>query len=148
MAEQESAAMWKLYARTEEAICVRSTFAKLSNLLPEDVFVGQLIYVDYDRHIVPYGNILWPYVHKRRSFEHERELRALIADMQGAFSSPPSEPPCDGVWRSIDLEALIDSVYVAPTAPGWFKDTVQATMKQFGLHLPLVRSALDESPLW
>jgi hypothetical protein len=148
MAEQESAAMWKLYARTEEAICVRSTFTKLSNLVPEDVFVGRVFYIDYDRQVVPFNNLLWPYIHKRRSFEHERELRAVIVDMKGAFSSPPSEPPPDGVWRGIDLAALIESVYVAPTAPVWFKDTVHATIKQFEFKFPVVRSTLDESPLW
>lgn len=148
MGEHESAAMWKLYARTEEAICVRSTFAKLERLLPDDVFVGRVIYVDYEKHVIPFGNILWPYVHKRKSFEHEQELRALIPDFKNAFSSPPIEPTASGVWRIVDLSALIDRVYIAPTAPEWFMNTVHATIKQFGYNIPVIRSALDDSPLW
>jgi hypothetical protein len=148
MAEHESAAMWKLYARTEEAICVRSTFAKLRDILPNDAYTGQVIYIDYDQQIVPFGNLLWPYVHKRKSFEHERELRALIPDFKNAFSSPPAEPLSSGIWRAIDLSLLIDRIYIAPTAPEWFMETVQATVKQFGFTFPVVRSALDESPLW
>ena len=148
MSEYESAAMWKLYARTEEAICVRSTYAKLSAALPEDVLLGEVIYIDYDQHIVPFGNLLWPYIHKRKSFEHERELRAIIADLPAGLADPPKEPPATGVWREVDLVFLIDRVYVAPTAPEWFLETVQATLQQFGFTFPVVRSALDENPLW
>lgn len=148
MSEHESAAMWKLYARTEEAICVRSTYAKLNAALPSDVFLGEVIYIDYEQHVVPLGNLLTPYVHKRRSFEHERELRALIADMAAAFEQPRKEPPTSGVWRDIDLTSVIDRIHLAPTAPDWFTETVQTTIKQFGFNFDVVRSGLDESPLW
>ena len=147
MAEHESAAMWKLYARTEEAICVRSTYAKLESLLGDDVFVGRVIYIDYDQYMIPLGNILWPYVHKRKSFEHEQELRALIPDLKNGFSNEAIQQP-PGIWRDIDLNALIDHIYIAPTAPEWFVHTVQETLKQFGHAFPVVRSALDENPLW
>ncbi len=148
MSEHESAAMWKLYARTEEAICVRSTYGALAAGLPEDVFVGKVIYIDYEQHIVPSGNLLWPYIHKRRSFEHERELRALIADFTAISTIPRPEPLETGVWRDVDLSSIIDRVYIAPTAPAWFVETVTATIHQFGFMFPVIRSALDESPLW
>jgi hypothetical protein len=147
MAEQESAAMWKLYARTEEAVCVRSTYAKLRNFLPSGVFVGRVIYIDYAQQVIGLNNVLWPCVHKRKSFEHERELRAVISDLANAFSTT-KVPPDDGVWQDVDLASLIESVYIAPTAPIWFKNTVQDTITQFGYRFPVVRSTLDESPLW
>jgi hypothetical protein len=148
MSEYESAAMWKLYARTEEAICVRSTYAKLSDALPDDVLVGEVIYIDYEQYIVPFDNVLWPYIHKRKSFEHERELRALIADISALMATPRSDPPVAGVWRDVDLVSIIDRVYIAPTAPEWFLETVQATIQQFGFTFPVIRSSLDENPLW
>lgn len=107
MSEHESAAMWKVYARTEEAICIRSTYAKLSTLLPDDVFVGQVVYIDYDKQSLPINNFLWPYVHKRKSFEHERELRALIADFSYLKKQPRPAPPVIGLWRNVDLITLI-----------------------------------------
>jgi methionine synthase II (cobalamin-independent) len=148
MSEHESAAMWKLYARTEEAICVRSSYAKLSAALPKDVFLGEVIYIDYEQHAIPLGNLLGPYIFKRKSFEHERELRALIADLASGLTNPAETAPAAGVWRDVDLVALIDRIYVAPTAPEWFLETVQATLRQFGFAFPVVRSALDEAPLW
>ena len=47
MSEHESAAMWKLYARTEEAVCIRSTYARLQKALPDDVYLGRVQYIDY-----------------------------------------------------------------------------------------------------
>jgi hypothetical protein len=148
MAEHESAGMWKLYSRTEEAICIRSTFSKLCSALPDDVYVGQVIYIDYEQQFLPIDNLLWPYMHKRRSFEHERELRALIPDLSSLSKSPRPEPPAAGVWRDTDLSSVIEHVHIAPTAPQWFKETVEATIKQFGFEFKVTRSILDESPMW
>jgi hypothetical protein len=40
MNEHESAAMWRLYTSASEAVCVQSTFARLSNVLPHYVNAG------------------------------------------------------------------------------------------------------------
>ena len=41
MNESESAAMWKLFSpATEQSICIQSTYARLRELLPEDVYLG------------------------------------------------------------------------------------------------------------
>jgi hypothetical protein len=158
MSEYESAAMWKMYARTEEAICIRSTFSKLSSLLPEKANVGCVKYIDYSNTTIDYQNLLSPYIHKRISFEHEREVRALIIGNNGykAWSVekgllPKSEMPIPlegGIWQNVNLEKLIDKVYVAPTAPNWFKETVEQTIQKFDFKLAVVQSSLDDSPVW
>jgi hypothetical protein len=70
----ESAAMWKLYARTDEAVAIQSTYTRLRAALPDDAYVGVVKYIDYDTDSIPEDNVFWPYVHKRKSFEHEKEL--------------------------------------------------------------------------
>jgi hypothetical protein len=147
MSEFESAAMWKLYARTEEAICIRSTFAKLDSLLPSDVYAGKITYVPYESAEFPI-DVFSPFIYKRMSFEHEREIRALYVDpsLRYGESNDPLRPL--GKWVSLDLSQLIGGVYVAPTTPEWFFDTVRATIKQFGFDFQVHRSKLDESPLW
>jgi hypothetical protein len=147
MSELESEAMWKLYARTEEAICIRSTFTKLDSLLPSNVYVGKVSYVSYDSAEFPI-DVFSPFIYKRMSFEHEREVRALFVDpsLRYGEANDPLRP--FGRWMPLDLSQLIDGVYVAPTAPEWFLDAVRATIKQFGFDFPIHRSKLDESPLW
>src|SRR5207247_223935 len=81
MNEGESAAMWKLYTVTNESVCIQSTYRRLRDTLPEDQFAVSVVhYIDYESEWLPEGNLMYPYVHKRRSFAHERELRALHFD--------------------------------------------------------------------
>jgi hypothetical protein len=147
LSKHESAAMWKIYSRSEESVSIRTSFRKLQLLLPEDVFLGCVQYIDYDHDKVPIDNLLWPFIHKRRSFEYEQELRAIIADTPNALGDSKTEPP-SGLWRNVDLRTLIDEVHIAPTAPNWFVELVGATIIQFGFDFPVGRSKLDDSPLW
>jgi hypothetical protein len=101
MNERESAAMWSLYARTNEAVAIQSTYARLRDCLPSNVYagevsseefpgerldeptqiyVGEVRYIDYETEPIPEANVFWPFIHKRRSFEHERELTDLSTD--------------------------------------------------------------------
>jgi hypothetical protein len=93
------------------------------------------------------------------SFEHEREVRVLIENKnwhkswyvkQGIWpqSTQVPSPPEGGIWQNVDLEKLIDKVYVAPTAPSWFKETVEQTIQKFDFKFPVIQSSLDDSPVW
>ena len=37
-------------------------------------------YIEHSGESQPEINLLWRFMYKRKSFEHERELRAVIAD--------------------------------------------------------------------
>lgn len=84
--QHESAAMWKLYSKSEEAVAIQSTYSRLRKVLPDNVYIGIVRYLDYDCDQIPCDNTMWPIVFKRRSFEHERELRAVIQE-----GPPPPE---------------------------------------------------------
>jgi hypothetical protein len=176
MNDVESAAMWNLYLRAEEGIAVRSNFGRLcDSFAPETrpVFAGGVTYVDYDSAVIPEGNIFWPFAHKQRSFEHEREVRAVIAEPQyypnlRARLTPalraraleaagiedaedldldevlPLPPP--GLYVPVDLATLIESVYIAPYAATWFAELVRSVMQRFGRGEPVHQSALDSDP--
>lgn len=65
MNEGESATMWKLYAQTDRAVCLQSTFECLHACLPRgktihDVHMGVVRYIDYRRDWLPEGNIFYP----------------------------------------------------------------------------------------
>ena len=51
----ESEAMWKLYARETDGIAIKTDFKSLSSSFTcrEDVFIGIVNYIDYDRHLIP-----------------------------------------------------------------------------------------------
>lgn len=87
MSKYESAAMWKLYSRTEEAICIQSTYKRLRDCIP-DIHIGTVQYIDYEYDKIPEWNIFYPFMYKRKSFEHEQELRAVYL---WRTTKPPKE---------------------------------------------------------
>jgi hypothetical protein len=148
--EQESAAMWSLYGHSENAIAVCSTYEKLRTAMEraqEEIYLGAVRYISYEDDEIPLEHLLWPFIHKRRSFEHERELRALMVDERRAFAG--KEPPPDGgAWVKTPLAGLIDAVYVAPDAEPWVRELVERVSRRYGLDTPVRQSALDKDPLF
>ncbi len=143
----ESAAMWKLYSSENYGIAIQSTFSRLKKSVSHQnnhtIKIGKVKYIDYEYdHFqderretarVASGDILghingvrsedaWirpyiPFLHKRKSFEHERELRAILNS---------SDDRTEGIKVSVDLNELIERVYVAPTAESWIFELVKA----------------------
>ncbi len=151
--EHESAGMWNLYARTEEAVCIQSTYKRLRGCLPENSKIGLVKYVNYRNEWIPESNILAPFIYKRKSFEHERELRAMI-NLSGLsesaldISNINGESPNGGVWISVDLNELIENVYVAPNAAEWFGELIRNVAKTYSLDKPVIKSSLDDEPIF
>lgn len=145
----ESAAMWKLYAKSNEAVAIKSSFFRLANELDNETYVGMVAYIDFERDWLPEGNIFYPFVHKRHSFSHENEVRAVYMDVpikDGHFDQ--SAPHPGGVEKKVDLSTLIEVVHVAPTSPTWFKVLVEQVCRRYGLAKPVVQSSLDAEPFF
>ncbi len=149
MNEYESAAMWALYARSSEAIAIQSTYNRLHTCLPSGIFVGEVQYIDYTKDWLPEGNTFAPFVHKRKSFEHERELRAVIQDLPiEDVILVGKQNPEPGRSVHVDLDTLLEAVYIAPSAPSWFRSLVASITRKYGLDTPIVHSSLDAKPVY
>lgn len=150
MNEHESAAMWRLYAKSDEAIVVQSTYVDLVALLPDNIFVGCVQYIDYDKDWLPEGNAFYPFVHKRKSFEHEREVRAIIQELpiegDSVVVGKPNLNP--GQYVKVELTLLIQTVRVAPTSPSWLRDLVEAVCRKYGYNWVVAKSSLDAEPVY
>jgi hypothetical protein len=152
--ECESAAMWKLYLQSEQGIAIRSNFERLRDALSRcanhSVFIGQVKYIDYSHETMPEGNTLWPFVHKRRSFEHEREVRAVIQEQSGTEGDPLVAQPLGehGIDIPIDIELLIEKILIAPTSPSWVADLVKSLVERYGLNGRVHQSELAVGPLY
>lgn len=136
--EFESAAMWKLYSEWNRGIAIKTTVAdlKASLICTEDVSIGSVEYLDYEE---PWDqrSVLAPYLTKRVSFEHEREVRAIsVAD----------DPTPDGDYRRVNVDRLIGEIVVAPRSQPWLVELVGFVMKRYGLTAPVRRSTLAEPP--
>jgi hypothetical protein len=145
--EHESAAMWKLYLSGGEGIAIRSSFNRLTGSLPtwngetdvRLIYVGAVNYVDYGSTFIDPTNVYWPFVHKRIGFQHEREIRAVMR-VNAPFLDGGENVP-------VDMNVLIESVSVAPTARSWFGEVVRSLVERYGYTFPVHTSRLDEDPI-
>jgi hypothetical protein len=52
-----------------------------------------------------------------------------------------------GVSIAVDLEKLVDQIYISPTSSDWFVDIVDQVCKKFGLNRSPIRSDLLSAPI-
>lgn len=150
MNEHESAAMWKLYSSSHDAVCIRSTYRRLRQCLPQCVFIGEVNYINCETEVFSERNTFNFIMHKRLSFEHERELRAIFWEKHGIPEAESYKAQIEpaGLAIEVDLPALIESVYVSPMAAPWFGDLVKAMTTRCGFAFPVSQSMLAAEPLY
>lgn len=173
--EGESDAMWKLYAQTNEAVAITSTFKRLYECLPSfahlaresdlenniwfgrSIHVGEVNYIDYHAdYMGGSSNIFRPFLYKRKSFAHEQEVRAIYYGSQDSWVSSERQAHIDfnrrnlvdGVYIPVDLMQLVVQVYIAPTAPTWFSQLVGNVTRRYGLNVPVLQSDLGAEPVF
>lgn len=143
MNNEESAAMWDLYCRRDEGIAIKTS---VNNLIKSysfneyDICYGVVNYIDYEKDMAG-TNSYDTLFYKRKSFSHEQEFRMLVFDDEEELFFGPA-----GVNVTFNLNTLINEIYVSPTSPPWFKDTVQAIVNRYGLGKKVIQSNLYQGP--
>lgn len=169
MNRHESAAMWKLYCGQGEGIAVCSTLRQLKAATqgsPFRIFAGTVNYIDYETEDFVDdggGNALVPILHKRKSFEHEKEMRLVIwgtieylrLNSNEALRESRIGIPIDvkkfpvGYEVTVKLSDMVSRVMVSPTAEKWYKEVVRASLEKFGYpEIPIEQSPLYSKPVY
>lgn len=167
---REASWMWKSYVPDGQGVALRSDFAALRSSFggePRPVYVGLVGYLDYELEPLPWDNAFVPVLSKRREFEGERELRAIVVDtgpVEETYSSVrlrPNLPPVDedgdvirpqpltppeGVPIAVDLGRMIHEVRVAPGAGEWAASAIRRTVEALGFGFPVNPSSIDTAP--
>lgn len=145
----ESAAMWKLYLKGKEGIAIQSTYQNLQDcfsIVERKIFIGQVKYIDFETELLDLsnGSIFAPFTYKRKSFEHEKEVRAITTETNNLWE----RNIVDGFNIPVNLDTLIKNIYVPPNAPYWFEKLVKSVIKRYGFDYPVTKSGLDRPPLY
>lgn len=109
-------------------------------------------YIDYGKDRIPDGSFAAQFFRKRRSFEHERELRAMVLQFprsaDGARVDYERQPTDAGLYVPVDLDMLVEGIAIAPQAPSWFATLVNRVTRRYGLQITPTQSDLDARPLY
>lgn len=144
--EFESVAMWKIYGKE---VALQSTYKRLVKALekcPCDVRIGEVLYIVHGKEFSKTEGretVFVPWLHKHRSFDYERELRAII------WETEDMPVLADGsVLAPVDLVTLIEAIYICPTASPALKKEVERTNKAYGIEPPVFQSELTHVPAY
>ena len=163
----ETEAMWKLYSTIHAGVAIVSTPSRLHQAVdlsqyPGHGILGPVEYLDFDKDgmILPksFGREARPGLLKRKSFEHEHEVRGLILftnhskipssfDFSQMIDLFRSSAPL-GISVDVDLKLLIEEIYISPLATSCFKDVVHILIERHGMADRIRISKLSETPVW
>lgn len=147
--EVESEAMWKLYtAGQPDGIAIQTTYGALKKAIDDsEVQIGRVTYNNYETAFLPGDSYFW---YKRKSFEHEREVRVMIeaTDEQRKEFTKIYEKNGFTLTHPVDLDMLIQNVYVSPYASDWVKEVVEEELKSCGLSKPVLSSKMNDDALF
>lgn len=156
--EHESYAMWKLYDVSGKGVAIKTTTGRLKAALEGGLAIhgAHVRYVDYTKTFIPEGNLFFPLVHKRMSFQHESEYRLLtmwspevlaVDENNTATDTAPDDPPAF-LRETVDLTGLIEAVYVSPDAPEWVAEVVSRTTERYLPEIDVRHSDLRADPIY
>ncbi len=141
----ESDAMWRIYTNSADSVCIQSRFSLLRDALPEFMYAGLVNYIDFETARFDPGNIFNHIIHKRISFEHERELRFTAWSSIAPELGGTRIQEClsgDGVAIPLSAHIYVERLVLHPEAPNWFLEVVKSLLTTYGLNVPIERSSM------
>jgi hypothetical protein len=143
--EYESFAMWQIFTQNSEGLAIQSTIGRLQeSLVPEINFkqyIGEVNYIDYKKEHIPFDDMFFPFLFKRKSFQYEGEVR-IITDI-GESDIKINE----GLKINVNINQLIEKIYIHPKSENWYKNLVIQLVKQLGFDFTIEKSDLESDIL-
>ena len=78
-----------------------------------------------------------PHFSKRKYFESEKELRVMHWNTEGRYHNTEK-----GLLFKVDLNELIESVYVAPQSYPQYRDIIEELLTKYGLNKEVRKSGI------
>jgi hypothetical protein len=143
--EYESFAMWQIFTQNSEGLAIQSTVKRLQDALaPEKNYklhIGEVNYIDYKKEYIPFDDLFFPFLFKRKSFQYEREIRIItdVTDTKIKLN--------DGLKINVNINQLIEKIYIHPKSENWYKKLVIQLVTQLGFDFEIEKSDLESDIL-
>ena len=143
--EYESFAMWQIFTQNSEGLAIQSTVNRLKKALDSETqhkqYIGEVNYIDYKKEYIPFDDMFFPFLFKRKSFQYEREVR-IISDV-----SESNIKLNDGLKINVDINQLIEKIYIHPKSENWYKNLVIELVSKLGFDFTIEKSDLESDIL-
>ncbi|MBC5836108.1 hypothetical protein G6N05_14350 [Flavobacterium sp. F372] len=143
--EYESFAMWQIFTQNNEGLAIQSTIGRLQKALKPEInfsqFIGEVNYIDYKKEYIPFDDMFFPFMFKRKSFQYEREVR-IISDL-----TENNIKINDGLKIDVDVNQLIEKIYIHPKSENWYKKLVIELVSKLDYTIEIEKSDLESDIL-
>ena len=143
--EYESFAMWQIFTQKSEGLAIQSTLGRIQEALKLDTtynqHIGEVNYIDYKKEYIPFDDTFFPFLFKRKSFQYEREVR-IISDVSAQNISVN-----DGLKINVNLNELIEKIYIHPKSENWYKKLVIELVSKLDFKIEIEKSDLESDIL-
>jgi restriction endonuclease len=136
--QEESDAMWQIYSRRNQyMLAIKTSVERLDRALGDDSDneIGEVNYIDYRTFSPAIGQQFW---YKRRSFQHEQEIRVIIETLDSLDAA--------GLLEHVKLDLLIEKIVLGPDTPGWFERLVKSITLKYNQNLDICHSEMNAEP--
>lgn len=140
-ADNESFALWKMYAKDRLGIAIKTNFDRLKESFKnteEDIYIGEVKYYDkrkpiYD--IVSFSTLLTKHIY----YSYEKEVRCLTRLKE-------EEKGINFKNIGVDLNTLIEAVYISPFAyESGLKEIIEFLKSKNNLSFDIKMSGINDS---
>lgn len=150
----EDPEIWEQYA-DGRGVAIETTYEQIERYVApdkEDLYMGNVRYLDYDEDFTPTGIFYALYFFKHREFDSEQEFRVL-ANRGGNpvlwtdnRETPPELRPDNPEYINLpaDMDALINRVILSPDAGNEVRVQVEETLDEYNVTAPVVPSRLTD----
>ena len=144
----KSLSMWKIYTPNAVGVAVKTSVGRLANCFvkkPNDLFernqarIEKVTYIDYSTHKDNYEQFD-RFIHKQKAYSYEKEIRLIIF-----HGSTINKPPI-GKNIEVDLEILIDKIYISKQFGEDFHQYVEELLNDHGINKKIVISPFARTP--
>jgi hypothetical protein len=145
----ENYAMWNIYAKSY-GVAIQTTYKKLKDSFAKSdkpVYIGKVIYYNEEKDQTPMENPLDVFIRKRCLYQYENEIRCcyVLPRDKGNDFEWEEQDTYNGVFISVDLNTLIERIYISPYAPKWYRDLVARTNEVFKIEKEIRHSSVFQS---
>jgi hypothetical protein len=138
--EFESAGMWSVYASLDKGIAIQSTVGRIKDSVAGEektIGISKVKYIDRRKEVFS-GDLTERGLSKGAYYSFENELRVyhwyvvnskmgrVFYEEDGQQRITTENFPKFGIDISVDINRLIEGVYISPIAPQWFMDIVKS----------------------
>jgi len=129
--------LWNTFSSLKDGVAIQTKVQNLIDSLDSSderpIYLSDVQYINYNdkstfQKTAWRVNSLAPHFSKREYFKSEKELRMMYVDPYGKFDDSPI-----GIEVQVNMQRLIEKVYVAPFSYPWLKEIVSNMLEKYSL---------------